>query len=202
MNCRKVNNLLSAYMDGELPGVECLQIRDHINRCASCSDDYDQLLHMKRLLGKMKVQVPVHEALPERIFQTIRVDAQLAAERSISARLNDLATSVRLIVFSPRTLAAGLTTIGAVMALASIHNNDQVHVVGNWDHSTPPASEFTASIKYPDPQRFVSTPSRNAPGIRMINEVSFSDQMYPYPPSLRQGNRNRLGTVDYTIVGR
>ena len=56
MNCRKVNHLLSAYIDGELPGVEQLSIRTHISACDSCRAEYDGILFTKRLLGRMKVQ--------------------------------------------------------------------------------------------------------------------------------------------------
>ena len=47
MNCRKVSHLLSAYMDGELAGVENLQIRQHLSNCDDCNDEYEELLGTK-----------------------------------------------------------------------------------------------------------------------------------------------------------
>ena len=44
MNCNKVSNLLSAYMDGELLGFEHRLIHQHISRCAECSAEYEELL--------------------------------------------------------------------------------------------------------------------------------------------------------------
>ena len=74
MNCRKVTHLLSAYMDGELPGVESLQIRDHLSMCSECASEYDDLLSMKRLVGRLKVQEPVGEIAAE-ILQSIRIES-------------------------------------------------------------------------------------------------------------------------------
>jgi anti-sigma factor RsiW len=201
LNCRKVNNLLSAYMDGELPGIESLQIRDHLNACNQCAEDYNQLLHMKRLLGRMKVQAPAHN-MPERIFQTIRVDSQLASQRSLNARVHEMSAAMRFMIAAPRTLAVGLGTIGAVVVLASVRNDDHVHSVSFWDHSTPPASEFTVSIKYPDPQRFVSTPSRITPGIRMVDDISLSGQAYPFSFSNHHSSPSPVAPVDYITIGR
>src|SRR5271165_6587424 len=58
LNCRKVNHLLSAYMDGELPGIEHRQIHEHLARCPECADEYAGLLKMKRLLAGMRVREP------------------------------------------------------------------------------------------------------------------------------------------------
>jgi anti-sigma factor RsiW len=58
VNCRKVNHLLSAYMDGELPGVEHRQIHEHLAHCTECADEYAGLLRMKRLLAGLRVREP------------------------------------------------------------------------------------------------------------------------------------------------
>lgn len=58
MNCRKVSHLMSAYMDGELSGVEHRLIHDHLRCCPQCSEEYDGLLKVKRLLSGMRVQEP------------------------------------------------------------------------------------------------------------------------------------------------
>ncbi len=203
MNCRKVNHLLSAYMDGELPGIESLQIRDHLNSCQACCDDYNELLHMKRLLGRLKVQTPVHD-LPVAIFQTIRVDSELASHRTVAARTQELANGLRAAVGPPRVVAIAICAAGLVVFTFASRNSDKVHSIGSWDHSTPPASEFTAGIRYPDPQRFVSTPSRNTPGIRTLDEVSFTGQSYRWPDDRLYSRRANtpVSTVDYTQFGR
>ena len=58
MNCNKVINLLSAFMDGELLGYEHRLIHQHLQRCGDCRTEYDELLHMKRLLAAMRLRDP------------------------------------------------------------------------------------------------------------------------------------------------
>ena len=58
MNCRRVSNLLSAYMDAELAGAEMLEIRAHLDRCPTCLSEYESLLHTKRLLGSLALRMP------------------------------------------------------------------------------------------------------------------------------------------------
>jgi predicted anti-sigma-YlaC factor YlaD len=58
VNCRKASNLLSSYIDGELPGVEQLQIRSHLKNCPSCGADYESLLKTKRVLATLAYRAP------------------------------------------------------------------------------------------------------------------------------------------------
>lgn len=70
MNCRKVNSLLSAYMDGELAGVEQLQIRSHLRDCRCCSDEYESLLLTKRMISGASLKAP-RSCLEDRILDRI-----------------------------------------------------------------------------------------------------------------------------------
>lgn len=58
MNCHKLSNLLSAYIDGELTGVEMIEIRNHVDGCPGCQDDLDQVRAMKRLVGRLQTAQP------------------------------------------------------------------------------------------------------------------------------------------------
>ena len=58
MNCNKVSNLLSAFMDGELMGYEHRLIHQHLQRCSQCNSEYEELLQMKRLLAAMRLREP------------------------------------------------------------------------------------------------------------------------------------------------
>ena len=60
MNCRRVNALLSAYLDGELTGFEMLQIRDHIARCSDCREEQESLQSIKSMLAAL----PQHDPDP------------------------------------------------------------------------------------------------------------------------------------------
>lgn len=50
MNCASVRNLLSAYLDSELPGAEMQQVRAHLLECSACRAECDDLREVKSLL--------------------------------------------------------------------------------------------------------------------------------------------------------
>lgn len=50
MNCKSVQIYLSAYLDGELCGQECLQVREHLCGCAECRAEEQQLRSLKHML--------------------------------------------------------------------------------------------------------------------------------------------------------
>lgn len=58
MNCHKVSNLLSAYIDGELTGVEMIEIRTHVGDCPDCGSDLDCIRATKRLVGTLHTVQP------------------------------------------------------------------------------------------------------------------------------------------------
>jgi anti-sigma factor RsiW len=58
MLCGRVTNLLSAYMDRELTGVEMLQVRAHMESCAACRAEYEGLADVKSLLGGIPAARP------------------------------------------------------------------------------------------------------------------------------------------------
>lgn len=82
MNCGKVQNLLSCYIDRELPGVDMLAIQRHLDQCAECSREYQTLLQVKRLLSEMPVVAP-SPTLEERLVQNV-LGASPAPSRSRS----------------------------------------------------------------------------------------------------------------------
>jgi hypothetical protein len=79
LNCRKVNNLLSAYIDGELGGVEQLQIRQHLRDCPCCTEEHDTLLSTKRLLSGLCMKHPSIE-LEQRILARLNEADDCGAE--------------------------------------------------------------------------------------------------------------------------
>lgn len=58
MNCRKVQNLISAYVDCELPGVEMLAMRQHLSDCPECNSEFEALLRVKRAYGSLAPKTP------------------------------------------------------------------------------------------------------------------------------------------------
>ena len=66
MNCKSVQNRLSAYLDRELGGDELLQIRAHMSMCRECRCEADGLRTLKTLLGGIHCPEPPPD-LPERL---------------------------------------------------------------------------------------------------------------------------------------
>lgn len=58
MNCQRVQMKLSAFVDGELTGVESLEIRDHLNRCTTCQRELRSVQQVKALLSEMVAPEP------------------------------------------------------------------------------------------------------------------------------------------------
>lgn len=58
MNCHRVQNLLSAYLDQEISSEERRLIRNHIFNCPVCSQNYDELSMVKSFLGNLEPPAP------------------------------------------------------------------------------------------------------------------------------------------------
>lgn len=61
MNCHRVQNLLSAYLDLELSSEERRLIRNHIFNCSTCAKNYEELIDIKRILGNLEPPTPIIE---------------------------------------------------------------------------------------------------------------------------------------------
>lgn len=109
MNCRRVSNLISAYVDGELTGAEMLEIRRHLSDCRECSEEYELVRGVKSAVSRLR---------------TVSAPEHLAA--SIVARLDDISVPPyqkalnRLFGFASRKLspvAAALAVSGVALAI-------------------------------------------------------------------------------------
>lgn len=107
MNCRRVSNLVSAYMDGELTGVEMLEIRRHLDDCRACNLQYEELRMAKQLLARLPVAQP-RPGLADSICA--RIDCVRVPRYQ---RLLNRVSSYGRKRFTP--VAAGCVGIGAVM---------------------------------------------------------------------------------------
>lgn len=70
MNCGKVQNLLSCYIDRELPGIEMLAIQRHLDGCIECRREYQTLLQVKRVVSAMPMVSP-SDFLEERLVESV-----------------------------------------------------------------------------------------------------------------------------------
>ena len=91
MNCRCVQSKLSAYCDGELRGVESLQVRDHLSRCEVCLAELEALREVTSHLQQLS-QVPAPPmGAEERAVARIRSTSGVAVRRLPQIALAGLA---------------------------------------------------------------------------------------------------------------
>lgn len=58
MNCRRVVNLMSAYVDGELTGEEMLAIRRHMSQCEECAEEHESIRMTKLAVANLRTAAP------------------------------------------------------------------------------------------------------------------------------------------------
>jgi len=61
LNHHRVEQLLSAYLDGELLAPDTAQVQDHLLECAVCREAHDRLRATKSLVGGLPVAEPSAE---------------------------------------------------------------------------------------------------------------------------------------------
>ena len=152
MNCRKVNQLLSAYMDSELPGIEHRQIRSHLAACSPCRDEYEALLQTKRLLAGLQILAPRPDFAAE-----ISRNIERYGESPMSPRFTRRALgSPWWTAFThpavPVRLAGvgvGVAAIALLLATRPVYHevptDAQIVFTTNDVHSLPPAPAYAAS---------------------------------------------------------
>ena len=120
MNCRKVTHLLSAYIDGELQGVEHRQIHEHLAGCSECMQEHRGLVQTKRMLASLRMREPSAD-LPQRIL------SQVGAQQTFRAPwLEQFNRWVQVQGLKPQSLALAATFAlgGIVFASYTIDRAD------------------------------------------------------------------------------
>ena len=71
MNCRKIQRLLSPYLDGELRSHQAAMVQTHLRGCAQCQkalEDLRQLVHQARSLAPAILTTDLWPAIERRIL--------------------------------------------------------------------------------------------------------------------------------------
>jgi len=102
-------------MDGELLGYEHRLIHQHLQRCRTCNNDYEELLQTKRLLAAMRMREPSQRLAPA-ILQQLASQVDQEVVLGFGAFRVSLPASVsRPTVYSPIIgLGLGLTFFGVL----------------------------------------------------------------------------------------
>lgn len=119
VNCRRVSNLLSAYLDAELTGQEMLEVRAHIDQCPSCRAEHQTLRDTKRLLSSLALRTPraeFEDLLRAEVARTASPLTWLLPAWLSAWREGGLAVPRR----RPLTTVAALSLAGLLMATATL----------------------------------------------------------------------------------
>lgn len=118
MNCRHVENCLSAYLDGELTGAEMLQIRRHLSECPECAEEHEMLRTMKSAVSRLRTVAP-----PEHLAATIVAKLDNVGIPPYQRVLS------RLFHYTTRKLspvAAALAVSGVALAILAAGGQDRI----------------------------------------------------------------------------
>lgn len=173
MNCRQVMRLISAYVDGELTGVEMLEIRRHISDCAECRDEFEATRSAKLLVSRLRtVQPPADfmQNLAVRLDE-IRVPAYVRIWHAVSGTVRERITPVgtAFVAVSIALAALSARSIGPV--------TPAVNSVAMAQTSTPEILRIKALD----------------PGIRQMK----TDPIYTLPVSMNKSSAPALDTFEF-----
>ena len=98
MDCERLTDqLLQAYMDGELDDPTMSQIREHLNACPHCKERYNKAMKAVETLRKA-FHVPSPDGLSEKILTSIR--RRNIRRRTVIALAASLVLMIGLVLFT------------------------------------------------------------------------------------------------------
>jgi anti-sigma factor RsiW len=120
---------MSAYVDGELTGVEMLEIRRHLNECTECAEEYESTRFTKQMIFRLATVKP-----REDLVTSILTNLDAIEVPHYQRMLNSAARFVHQ-KLSP--VAAALAVSGVALVIMSAGGVDGVH--------TEPSQEMAMS---------------------------------------------------------
>ena len=82
MNCQETQNLIHAYLDGELDLVKSLEIEEHLRGCQACSQTYQNHLALRTAMNTGSLYFRSPAPLRKRIQSAVR-QADRPAPRAV-----------------------------------------------------------------------------------------------------------------------
>jgi Putative zinc-finger len=136
MNCEIVQGLLSPYLDGAVTGAEMQSVRQHLDSCSACAQEFSLLRQTQHLLANAgRPRVPADLGLKLRLAIS-REAAQSRRPRYEGLRVRLENTVNAFMVPATVGLACALLIFGVVAAILAIPpqlqaNNQDVPLVLN-----------------------------------------------------------------------
>ncbi|MEW5924145.1 MAG: zf-HC2 domain-containing protein, partial [Candidatus Zixiibacteriota bacterium] len=117
MDCEKIKELLSRYIDDQLEKDDRAQVEEHLKSCEQCTEHYEKLLALGRMVDEFDVDgdesywVKQKDAVLEKI-------EKLEEEKVIPVTRN-----YRNLIYKLAAVAASV----ALLAFISIHELEKIH---------------------------------------------------------------------------
>jgi len=116
MSCARIERSLSAYVDGELDGVEMLAVRAHLRECHACNARHDSMVAMKRMLSSLSVAEPRAGAIDRLAAEVYAAPAPSQWSRSAAETLH----AAHRLLWGDRSVWSRMSAVAAIAVLAVI----------------------------------------------------------------------------------
>jgi len=87
MDCNACQNLLNAYLDGELEGIRFAEVERHLDQCRTCKAELERLVRMRELLSELR-EVEVPEGEREAFISALRERLEAEQTRGVRREIN------------------------------------------------------------------------------------------------------------------
>jgi len=170
MNCGRTSRLISAYLDGELPGAEMLAIREHLRGCERCAAEMEDIRQVKAAMARLTPVRPAPD-LEARLLAAVREVEVPPAHRLGAWLMERLGGHLQ-----PAAAAVGVCAVLLAVLVGHLPQAD------HWQD--PVAERISQTVTLPDlPQdraidRMVSEAAvpPDLPGARPRADVVFASQ--------------------------
>jgi anti-sigma factor RsiW len=150
MNCSKVRNLLSAYVDEELDPREMLAVRTHLENCRACCAECDEIRSMREVLHRLPAK-PVPPELLSRIRSRLEEADEGVLERvhpglGAAAALAAAAAVIGFVLYSWTHSSREVPIAGEAPGM----NGRQLDGVRDFERSRSPFSSHSIPVSLDD----------------------------------------------------
>ena len=177
MDCRKIEQLIFPYLDGELTCGEAEAVRAHLSACADCGRKYEIMLQMSAALRHIdEIVIPAPAGFKDALMQRINNEAKPVAPIKRGAWLGRNWKQATAGIAAALLLIVGVASMNTDVGVQIAVNPPSVIQPDNSSPGvTPPANNTPATttpIQTPDPSGTgTPAPSPNNPGDPVVTET-------------------------------
>ena len=71
MKCSNIKRKLLAFLDKELKEEEALKVKEHLEQCGSCREEYQRLKNLNENIGSMYKKVELSDVSREKLIDNV-----------------------------------------------------------------------------------------------------------------------------------